>query len=148
MAPALYPTLQLFQFVDLVGFSLTLKDGFYAHSLHLPSRGVSDANKGQHIIDLADPESESEPVFTRLWDMLTLRCPDLESLRIIGNSSEPGDPTRLYSAEWPKSKHLGLSALVWNTNPSGQQPAVPDLIAFSWRTICVPSWFLSPVNTM
>ncbi|KAH9929500.1 uncharacterized protein BXZ73DRAFT_48097 [Epithele typhae] len=108
------PGTSLLQFTGLTGFSLALKDGFYAHSLHLPSR-------------------ESEPVFTRLWDMLVLRCPDLETLRIVGNSTEPGDVTRLYGAHWPKLRHLCLSALVWNTTPLGHLPQAPDLKVFLER---------------
>ena len=112
---ALRLCLQLFKFTNLLGFSLTFKDGFYAHSLHLPSRGGSDASKSDLTLGLADQESESEPVFARLWDMLTLRCPDLESLRIVGNSSEPSDAARLYTAHWPNLRHVTLGALVWTT---------------------------------
>ena len=100
---------QLLQFSGLTGFSLTLKDGFYAHSLHLPCRGQFDADKHHmHLLGLADSESESEPVFRRLWDMLTLRCPDLESLSIVGNSSEPSDAARLHTATWPKLRYLAF----------------------------------------
>ncbi|OSD06795.1 hypothetical protein PYCCODRAFT_1403567 [Trametes coccinea BRFM310] len=100
------PTSSLFQFDDLREFSLTLKDGFYAHSLHVPSR-------------------ESEPVFARLWDMLTLRCPALEALSIVGHSSEPSEAARLYAAHWPRLKRLTLGALVWNTSVPGQPGAAP-----------------------
>ncbi|KAI0743506.1 hypothetical protein C8Q80DRAFT_1107692 [Daedaleopsis nitida] len=126
------PTSSLFQFTDLAGFSLTLKDGFYAHSLHLPSRGGSIANKEEYLA-LADEESESEPVFSRLWDMLILRCPNLESLRIVGNSSEPTDATRLYGAHWPKLDHLALGALLWNSNAPIQGGEVADFVAFLER---------------
>ncbi|KAI0328658.1 hypothetical protein GY45DRAFT_1254523 [Cubamyces sp. BRFM 1775] len=95
------PTSNLFKFDDLCGFALTLKDGFYAHSLHVPSR-------------------ESEPVFARLWDMLTIRCPNLESLALVGHSSEPSEAARLYAARWPKLRHLALGALVWSSNAPGQ----------------------------
>ncbi|KAI0645651.1 hypothetical protein C8Q79DRAFT_911439 [Trametes meyenii] len=116
------PSSSLFQFSGLAGFSLTFKDGFYAHSLHVPSRGGSDPLKAQHVLGLADAEAESEPVFTRLWDMLTLRCPDLESLCVVGHSSEPSEAARLYSARWPKLRRLALGALVWNTNVPGTAP--------------------------
>ncbi|KAI8993089.1 hypothetical protein BD414DRAFT_412755 [Trametes punicea] len=107
------PTSSLFEFDDLRAFSLTLKDGFYAHSLHVPSR-------------------ESEPVFTRLWDMLALRCPALEALSIIGHSSEPSETVRLYAARWPKLRRLALGALVWSTHGPGQSAdtAVPDFKDF------------------
>ncbi|KAI0675265.1 hypothetical protein C8Q78DRAFT_965506 [Trametes maxima] len=116
------PSSSLFQFSGLSGFSLTFKDGFYAHSLHVPSRGGSDPLKTQHVLGTADAEAESEPVFTRLWDMLTLRCPDLESLCVVGHSSEPSEAARLYSARWPKLRRLALGALVWNTNAPGTAP--------------------------
>ncbi|KAI0630286.1 hypothetical protein C8Q77DRAFT_1137332 [Trametes polyzona] len=130
------PTSNLFQFSDLAGFALTLKDGFYAHSLHVPSRGGSHSGprpatfKGQHVRGRADAEPESEPVFTRLWDMLTLRCPELEVLCIVGHSSEPSEAARLYGARWPKLRRLTLGALVWNTNTPGQAPAAPDFMDF------------------
>ncbi|KAI0769695.1 hypothetical protein BD413DRAFT_694227 [Trametes elegans] len=110
------PSSSLFQFSDLLGFSLTFKDGFYAHSLHVPSRGGFGPLKGPHVLGLADAAAESEPVFNRLWDMLTLRCPDLEALRIVGHSSEPSEAARLYTARWPKLRYLALGALVWNTH--------------------------------
>ncbi|KAI0374110.1 hypothetical protein BV20DRAFT_1049515 [Pilatotrama ljubarskyi] len=130
------PTSHLFQFDDLYGFALTLKDGFYAHSLHVPSRGGSGPpRKGPSPVPgLADAdwfaEAESEPVFTRLWDMLALRCPALEALCIVGHSSEPSEAARLYSARWPNLKRLVLGALVWNTNAPGQPNAVPDFKDF------------------
>ncbi|KAI1794065.1 hypothetical protein LXA43DRAFT_915845 [Ganoderma leucocontextum] len=128
------PTSSLLQFSGLTGFSLTLKDGFYAHSLHLPSRGQSDADKHHlNVLGLADPESESEPVFTRLWDMLTLRCPDLQSLRVVGNSSEPSDAARLYTASWPKLQHLAFGSVVWDAETPGHAQMVQDFVEFLER---------------
>ncbi|RPD74207.1 hypothetical protein L226DRAFT_535673 [Lentinus tigrinus ALCF2SS1-7] len=117
------PTSSLFKFTDLLGFSLSLKDGFYAHSLHLPSR-------------------ESEPVFTRLWDMLTLHCPNLESLRIAGNLSEPSDATRLYLANWPNLRHLTLGALVWTATVPGQAHTTSDFKDFLERHPTIESLHL------
>ena len=124
---------QLFKFTDLLGFSLTFKDGFYAHSLHLPSRGGSDASKSDLTLGLADQESESEPVFARLWDMLTLRCPDLESLSIVGNSSEPSDAARLHTATWPKLRYLAFGSVIWNASAPGEAHANPDFVEFLER---------------
>ena len=125
---------QLLQFSGLTGFSLSLKDGFYAHSLHLPSRGQSGADKHHlSVLGLADPESESEPVFTRLWDMLTLRCPDLQSLRVVGNSTEPSDAARLYAASWPKLQHLAFGSIVWDAETPGHAQAVRDFVEFLER---------------
>ncbi|EMD37352.1 hypothetical protein CERSUDRAFT_114029 [Gelatoporia subvermispora B] len=92
------PTSDLFHFNDLLGFSLTFKDGFYAHQLHLPSR-------------------ESEPVFTRLWDMLVHRCPNLESLSLAGTSTEPSDAARLCSARWPRLRKLTIGDVVFGLAP-------------------------------
>ncbi|TFK90589.1 hypothetical protein K466DRAFT_583627 [Polyporus arcularius HHB13444] len=117
------PTSSLFKFTELLGFSLSFKDGFYAHSLHLPSR-------------------ESEPVFTRLWDMLTLRCPHLESLRIVGNSSEPSDASRLYTADWPQLRYLTLGALVWTTTVPGQAHTTSDFKTFLERHPTIESLHL------
>ncbi len=133
---------QLFKFTDLLGFSLSFKDGFYAHSLHLPSRGGSDASKDVLLLGLADQESESEPVFTRLWDMLTLRCPHLESLRIVGNSSEPSDASRLYTADWPHLRYLTLGALVWTTTVPGQAHMMSDFKTFLERHPTIESLHL------
>ncbi|EIW63382.1 uncharacterized protein TRAVEDRAFT_56411 [Trametes versicolor FP-101664 SS1] len=130
------PTSNLFQFSDLVGFALTFKDGFYAHSLHVPSRGGLPGPhplllpKDQHVRDRADAEAESEPVFTRLWDMLTLRCPALEALCVVGHSSEPSEAARLYAARWPKLRSLTLGALVWNTNAPDVVSTAPDFKEF------------------
>ncbi|KAI0819964.1 hypothetical protein BC628DRAFT_1413365 [Trametes gibbosa] len=133
------PTSNLFQFNDLAGFALTLKDGFYAHSLHVPSRGgfstgprtpVPPKDSRRLERGRADVEPESEPVFTRLWDMLTLRCPGLETLTVVGHSSEPSEAARLYGARWPRLRRLTLGALVWNTNVPGQAPVAPDFMDF------------------
>ncbi|CDO75361.1 hypothetical protein BN946_scf184966.g29 [Trametes cinnabarina] len=143
------PTSSLFQFDDLRQFSLTLKDGFYAHSLHVPSRGGSAPLKDhQVLLTLADPASESEPVFTRLWDMLTLRCPALEALSIVGHSSEPSEAARLYTAHWPRLRSLTLGALVWNTSVPGQpgvvqaQESSPDFKAFLYKHPSIESLHL------
>ncbi|KAI0358361.1 hypothetical protein OH77DRAFT_1518410 [Trametes cingulata] len=131
------PTSHLFQFDDLHGFALTLKDGFYAHSLHVPSRGGSPgpARKGPAHVPAdadADPSAaaESEPVFARLWDMLALRCPALEALCLVGHSSEPSEAARLYAARWPRLRRLVLGALVWHTNAPGQPDPQPDFKDF------------------
>ncbi|KAH9858797.1 hypothetical protein C2E23DRAFT_768410 [Lenzites betulinus] len=133
------PTSNLFQFNDLAGFALTLKDGFYAHSLHVPSRGGSSAGPRPSVSlkdarrlarGCADADPESEPVFTRLWDMLVLRCPALEALTIVGHSSEPSEAARLYGARWPRLRALTLGALVWNTHAPGQPTVAADFVHF------------------
>ncbi|THH32504.1 hypothetical protein EUX98_g1695 [Antrodiella citrinella] len=123
------PSSHLFAFEDLEGFSLTFKGGFYAHGLHVPSRGRSrlpdrpslrysradmvssppSASSGRYR------KSESSPVFTRLWDMLVTRCPNLQSLAIVGTSNEPGDGSRLSTACWPQLKSLTIGDIVFDS---------------------------------
>ncbi|OCH92303.1 hypothetical protein OBBRIDRAFT_727011 [Obba rivulosa] len=108
------PSSDLFHFNDLIGFSLTFKDGFYAHQLHLPSR-------------------ESEPVFTRLWDMLIHRCPNLESLSLAGTSTEPSDAARLCSARWPRLRKLTIGDVVFGFSPPPHAPPVQPFLDFLER---------------
>ncbi|OBZ67182.1 hypothetical protein A0H81_12782 [Grifola frondosa] len=105
------PSSYLFKFSDLIAFSLTFKDGFYAQQLHVLSR-------------------ESEPVFSQLWNMLAQRCPHLESLSIVGNSSEPSDGTHLYAARWPRLRKLALGALIFDTSVAGQPPPMQSFLEF------------------
>ncbi|CAL1706879.1 unnamed protein product [Somion occarium] len=98
------PHSHLFNFRDLEGFSLVLRDGFYAQQLHVPSR-------------------ESNPVFNRLWDMLVTHSPDLKYLTITGDgsSSEPIDITRLASATWPQLCSLTFGSVsVTPPSPTAQ----------------------------
>ncbi|GLB45091.1 hypothetical protein LshimejAT787_1901690 [Lyophyllum shimeji] len=79
----------LFDFVDLIGFSLTLKPGFY------------DA----HMDTFLDEDNASS---RQLWDMLIHRCPDLEELTIEGVSSLPTDVHTIVEGRWPKLRKLSL----------------------------------------
>ncbi|KAI0930452.1 hypothetical protein AcV5_007159 [Taiwanofungus camphoratus] len=105
------PNSHLFKFNDLIGFSLTFKDGFYAHQLHVPSR-------------------ESAPVFTRLWDMLILRCPDLESLVIAGTFIEPSDAGRIRSARWHRLRTLTIGDVEFGLSPALNGIISEPLFAF------------------
>ncbi|KAG5647179.1 hypothetical protein DXG03_001138 [Asterophora parasitica] len=82
-------TLQLFDFVDLVGFSLTLKHGFY--DLHMDM-----------FLDEEDASSR------QMWDMLIHRCPNLEELIVEGVSTLPTDVHALVEGRWPKLRKLAL----------------------------------------
>ncbi|KAF8070018.1 hypothetical protein FPV67DRAFT_1485811 [Lyophyllum atratum] len=79
----------LFDFVDLIGFSLTLKAGFY----------------DTHMDMFLDEDSASS---RQLWDMLIHRCPDLEELTIEGISTLPTDVHTLVQGRWPKLRKLAL----------------------------------------
>ncbi|KAF8658249.1 hypothetical protein AX16_002025 [Volvariella volvacea WC 439] len=83
------PSSHLFDFVDLHGFSLTLKPGFYEH----------------HIDTFFDEESFSSQ---RLWEMLIHRCPNLEELSFNGTSTLPVDVHSLIQGRWPKLRQLSL----------------------------------------
>lgn len=65
--------------------------------------------------------------------MLTLRCPDLESLRVVGNSTEPSDAARLYTAYWPNLRHLAFGSVVWDADTPGHAQAVRNFVEFLER---------------
>ncbi|KAG5650890.1 hypothetical protein H0H81_010651 [Sphagnurus paluster] len=78
----------LFDFVDLHGFSITLKPGFY----------------DIHMDMFLDGNASSR----ELWDMLIHRCPNLEELTIEGASPLPTDIHALVEGRWPKLRKLSL----------------------------------------
>ncbi|KAL6306866.1 hypothetical protein BKA93DRAFT_123582 [Sparassis latifolia] len=139
------PTSNLFQFNGLVSFSLTMKDGFYAHQLHVPSR-------------------ESEPLFTRLLDMLTRRCPDLESLSIAGTSNEIADASLFWSARWPRLRLLELGDVISAPEPFltfleahptleglyllGRPRALPDFVTLNRETLPSLCDFAGSLDTL
>jgi len=48
------------------------------------------------------------PVFQKLWDMLIVRCPNLEELILDGISSVPADIHYIVDGRWPKLRKLLL----------------------------------------
>nr|GAT58528.1 predicted protein [Mycena chlorophos] len=97
---ALFPTnSQLFNFVDLRGFSLHLGPGFYENN--------------NEPISL----EEGWPPSQRLWDMLFNRCPNLEELEIQGHSVFPAEMHFLVDGRWPHLRRLVLGDLSidWRT---------------------------------
>ncbi|KAL4243969.1 hypothetical protein ABKN59_010055 [Abortiporus biennis] len=94
------PNSHLFAFSDLSYFALNFKSGFYAHQFHVPSR---------------DP-TESDPVFSRLFDMLSTRSPNLEVLVLGGTSNEPGNFSRLAMARWPRLRSLTIGDMVFDSS--------------------------------
>lgn len=79
----------LFDFVDLSGFSLMYRRGFYV----------------MHMDMFLD---EDNPTSRQLWEMLIQRCPNLEELAIDGVSPMPTDAHWLVEGRWPKLRNLTL----------------------------------------
>ncbi|KAJ8696076.1 hypothetical protein PTI98_005974 [Pleurotus ostreatus] len=88
----------LFDFVDLAGFSLTLKPGFYDN----------------HVDMFLD---EDQPASRKFWDMLINRCPNLEELSIDGISTLPTDAHSLVKGRWPKLRKLNLGDVTVDWRP-------------------------------
>ncbi|CAK5281631.1 unnamed protein product [Mycena citricolor] len=93
----------LYDFVDLLGFSVNLTPGFYERD----------------IVSLLEDEEERRPS-KRLWDMLFQRCPNLEELVIEGHSPFPVDVRCLTEGRWPHLHKLRLGdvAVDWTTPPT------------------------------
>ncbi|KAJ6625876.1 hypothetical protein B0H10DRAFT_2211745 [Mycena sp. CBHHK59/15] len=79
----------LFNFTDLLGFSIYLTPRFYEHNTDI-------------FLD------EERPASKKLWDMLFKRCPNLEELVIEGYSSFPADARCLVDGRWPNLHKLSL----------------------------------------
>ncbi|TFK44191.1 hypothetical protein BDQ12DRAFT_620074 [Crucibulum laeve] len=92
----------LFDFVDLKGFYLTLKSGFYE----------------SHI----DMFLDDEPTFHRFSEMLVQKCPNLEELTIDGASSVPTDIHFLVEGRWPKLRKLMLGDVCIDWIPRPMNP--------------------------
>ncbi|KNZ80279.1 hypothetical protein J132_06705 [Termitomyces sp. J132] len=95
----------LFDFINLTGFSLTLKPGFY------------DA----HMDTFFDEDRASS---RQMWDMLILRCPNLQELIIEGVSSLPTDIHALVHGRWMKLRKLVLGDVSIDCTPL--PPDMPD----------------------
>ncbi|KAJ7772637.1 hypothetical protein DFH07DRAFT_1057436 [Mycena maculata] len=87
----------LFNFTDLLGFSIFLAPGFYENN--------------ESLLDAERPASK------RLWDMLFQRCPNLEELAIEGYSPFPADGRCLVNGRWPHLHKLALGdiSVDWNS---------------------------------
>lgn len=102
------PNSHLFDFSDLLGFSLTFKSGFYWQN-----DGVS--------------RDEPIPGYHRLWEMLIKRCPNLEHLSVDGHSPHaPVDAHGLLRGRWPNLRSLLIGDVVldWHIglNPALGKP--------------------------
>ncbi|KAJ7187969.1 hypothetical protein C8R46DRAFT_978844 [Mycena filopes] len=89
----------LFNFTDLLGFSVILTPGFYE-------------NNTESFLD-----AEERPPSKKLWDMLFRRCPNLEELVIEGYSSFPADARCLVDGRWPNLRKLALGDISIDWDP-------------------------------
>ncbi|KAJ7747250.1 hypothetical protein B0H16DRAFT_1555259 [Mycena metata] len=104
----------LFNFTDLLGFSVFLTPEFYE-------------NNTESLLD-----AEERPPSKKLWDMLFKRCPNLEELVIEGYSSFPADARCLVEGRWPNLHKLSLGdiSIDWDpTSPTTKCPFITFLEA-------------------
>jgi hypothetical protein len=103
-----------FDFVDLIGFSLSLKPGYYKNHVDL-------------FLD------DDMPGAKNIWSMLK-RSPNLEELAITGSSLHPTDAHQLVAGRWPKLRKLALGDVIidWQTamaDPDAKRPFIAFLEA-------------------
>ncbi|KAK7005758.1 hypothetical protein R3P38DRAFT_3039456 [Favolaschia claudopus] len=105
----------LFNFTDLLGFSVFLAPGFYENNEELLL-------------------NDDLPGSKKLWDMLFKRCPNLQELVIEGYSAFPADARCLVDGRWPHLHKLALGdvAINWDRNTgAGKCPFITFLEAHS-----------------
>ncbi|EGO00176.1 hypothetical protein SERLA73DRAFT_72915 [Serpula lacrymans var. lacrymans S7.3] len=125
------PNSHLFDFNNLHGFSLILKNGFYINHAELPSE------ESLHTV--------------RLCDMLIKRSPDLRELCIDGTSSVPTDAHALSRGRWPNLRKLiiGDVALDWHipVSSASKRPFIAFLEAHrELRTLHISRYALNPMH--
>ncbi|KAF8730047.1 hypothetical protein AX14_005776 [Amanita brunnescens Koide BX004] len=106
------PNSHLFDFVNLSGFLLHLKNKFY------------EGNAAMYL--------EDEPVMHKLWSMLIDNCPDLEELIVEGSASVPFHTNQLVEGRWPKLRKLILGDISFDwiprpLNPGEKRPFISFL---------------------
>ncbi|KAJ7495996.1 hypothetical protein B0H11DRAFT_1857263 [Mycena galericulata] len=101
----------LFNFTDLLGFSIFFTPGFYENNIEL-------------ALD------EEHPPIKRLWDMLFRRCPNLEELVIEGYSSFPAGARCLADGRWPNLHKLALGDIAVDWNPAASPASKGPFITF------------------
>jgi hypothetical protein len=124
--------LQLFDFVNLRGFQLTFKTGFFLTSEGV-SRGVLLTWARYLVLEVKHwfCVEEAIPGYHRLWDMLIKRCPNLEELIVDGLSpSEPIDAHRLPRGRWPRLRVLVLGDVVTDWHISLNSAAKRSFVTF------------------
>ncbi|KAJ7217774.1 hypothetical protein GGX14DRAFT_597883 [Mycena pura] len=105
------PSSHLFNFTDLLGFSIFLAPGFYE-------------NNAETLLDEGWPPSK------KLWDMLFKRCPNLEELVIEGYSPFPADARYLVDGRWPNLHKLSLGDISVDWTTSAPPPLKCPFITF------------------
>lgn len=68
-------------------------------------------------------DTEDDPMWNKIWDMLMHRCPNLEELAIDGVSSFPSDAHCLVQGRWPKLQRLSLGDIIidWSSHAAADQ---------------------------
>lgn len=122
---------QLFKFCGLTGFSIVFKDGFYAHELHIHSRGPY--RPLSYTVPANTCQTESEPIFTALWEMLIQRCPELESFSITGTSTMPFDAGSVCTARWPRLRTLTIGNVIFTSSQLLQLSFEDPFLSFLCR---------------
>jgi hypothetical protein len=126
-------TWQLFDFVNLTGFSLMFRRGFYEMHMDMFLDGALLLRIADDLRPSSFP-SEDNPTSQQLWDMLIQRCPNLEELTIDGVSPMPTDAHLLVEGRWPKLRKLTLGdvSIDWlhgPVDPTQKRPFVTWLEA-------------------
>ncbi|KAK2464327.1 hypothetical protein APHAL10511_003784 [Amanita phalloides] len=103
----------LFDFVNLSGFFLYLKNAFYENNAALYFE-------------------DDEPLMLKLWSMLIHNCPNLEELIFEGATSVPIHISHLLEGRWPKLRKLVLGdiSVDWMSrplNPDEKRPFISFL---------------------
>ncbi|KAJ7079081.1 hypothetical protein B0H15DRAFT_520463 [Mycena belliarum] len=101
----------LFNFTDLLGFSLFLTPRFYE-------------NNTESLLDGEQRPSQ------KLWDMLFKRCPNLEELVIEGFAAFPADARCLVDGRWPNLHKLTLGDITIDWNPASSPAAKAPFVSF------------------
>ncbi|KAJ7268712.1 hypothetical protein B0H12DRAFT_1096247 [Mycena haematopus] len=121
----------LFNFTDLLGFSIFLAPGFYQNNI-------------QSLLDDERPGSK------KLWDMLFKHCPNLEELVIEGYSSFPAEARFLVDGRWPRLRKLALGdvSITWDpVVPPGRSSFITFLEAHTeLQSLCLSRHNLDPVQ--
>jgi hypothetical protein len=109
--------LQLFDFSDLIGFSLTFRRGFY--DTHVDSFLDGVYRLDAELLSTNTIALGENPITEQIWNMLIQRCPNLEELTIDGISPMPTDAHMLVEGRWPKLRKLSLGdvSIDWVPGP-------------------------------
>lgn len=121
--------IQLFNFTDLLGFSLFLAPGFYENNSELLLDGMHPSTAASTLFNHS---TEERPAGKKLWDMLFKRCPNLEELVIEGFSSFAADAHCLVDGRWPNLQKLALGdvSIDWDSpSPAAKCPFISFLEA-------------------